>query len=680
MSEAAPVRAAGVEAVPAPATAAERPRALTPAETAWVVLLPCALAMAAAILLLGPPLGHLLVRPGSDALWPLGWWQTKGTAEPVKNGRYDLALLAPVVLAGAILLGARRPLRLRPRTVRALALAGQAGVLALVVAGAIGQHRIIQEGRRIDPVFGGGLLAAAAALLALALLALRRGGLAGRVARLARERPATRRACLALAAVFAAIWLLDGVATDAMWEDIGMLNWMPSGAYAVLDGRTLLVDAHILYAKLLPYPTALVLATFGATTLAFTLFMALLNLGALLAACAVLRRIVGSVYGLALFVPFVALSGTDHGMRLASIWPMRYGGAYLVAWLTARHVDGERPRRAWLVFLVAGLVTIDNLDFGLGALLGAVAALLCASPPRTLRELARLAGSVAGGVAGAVALVTAFTLVRAGRLPDPAVLLEWPRIFTGLGLLSLPLPTASLDLALYATLVAAIAVAAVRVARAARDVLLTSMLAWSGVFGLLAASYYVARPDDLKLVALFSAWGFAIALLTIVCVRALAAREWRAPTLAELLVLFAFALAVVSLTGMRSPVPRISAIARGGHASFRGRIAEPFVSRFTRRGDKVAILIAEGYRIAYDLGLDDVSPYESENAVVTRRQMATLVDAIERAHVRMLFTPNPGWNPVGDSLAPNAHLRVFLHRGYRLIATNGTMLAWRHAR
>jgi hypothetical protein len=484
--------------------------------------------------------------------------------------------------------------------------------------------------------------------------------------------------CLAIAIAFAATWLTEAVATDALWEDAGLLNWVPNGAYAVLDGHTTLVDVHILYSKLLPYPTALVLAVLGSTTLAFTLFMTLLSLAALLAVYAVLRRIAGSVSALALFVPFVALSGTDHWMRLASIWPMRYGGAYLIAWLTARHVDCSRPRRAWVVFFVAGLVMLDDLDFGFGALLGTIAALLCARPPRSVRELRPLAGSVAGGVAGAVGLVTAFTFVRAGRLPDPSLLLEWPRIFTDVGLLAWPMPPASLHLAIYATLVGAVAVAAVRVARGAGDVLLTSMLAWSGMFGLIAASYYVVRADDLKLVAMFSAWGFALSLLVIVCVRALSAREWRAPTLAELLVLYGFALAVVAIVHTRSPEPRIAQIARGGSSVYR-TVAEPFVARYTDRGDKVAIMMAESYRIAYDLGLDDVSPYESENAIVTRRQLQTLLTVIEREDVEMLFTPNPGQTPVGDSLAPVEHIRVFQERGFRLVGSNGTMLALRRS-
>jgi hypothetical protein len=667
------IQAPGREAV------ADRPRALTPAEIAWIALLPCAIVVLAAIVLLGPPLGHVLVRPGSDALWPTGWWESAGTPEPVKQGRYVIALLMPVALAGTILAGSRRAPLLRPATIRVFVLAGHAAVVAVVLVAVLGQHNVILVDRSLPSVFGVGTLTLAAALVTAATIALRRPGVSARIRALARERIRTRTVCLGIAAVLAAIWLLEGLTTDGPAEDTGSVNWITNGAFAVLDGRTPLVDTHILYAKLLPYPTALVLSTFGATTFVFTLFMAVLNLAALLAVYAVFRRIVGSVFALTLFVPFVALGDAGHWMRLGSIWPMRYGGAYLLAWLTARHLDGSRPRNAWALFLVAGLVTIDDLDFGLAALLASVVALLFARPPRSARDVLRLARAVAAGVLGAIAIVTAFTLLRAGELPRVEVLLEWPRIFTNLGLLSLPLPRASLHLAIYATLVGAVAVAAVRLARGARDVLLTSMLAWSGVFGLVAGSYYIARPDDLKLDAMFSAWGFALALLTIVCVRALSARDWRAPAPAELLVLFGFALAICTIGRVQSPEPLVSRLVNAPDPAYRS-VAVPFVARYTDPGDKVAIMLPESYRLAYELGLDNVSPYETENAIVTRRQMRTLLDTMTREGVRALFTPAARTRVVGDNEAPPQHMRAFRAAGFKPVASSYNMVAWQKTR
>jgi hypothetical protein len=105
----------------------QRARTLGAAEVAWIALPPFALLAVAAIVLLGPPLGHAVFAPGSEQLWPPGWWETMGHPEPAKQGRYLVAALAPLLLAGTILVGARRGVRLRSRTVGALAFTSDLG-------------------------------------------------------------------------------------------------------------------------------------------------------------------------------------------------------------------------------------------------------------------------------------------------------------------------------------------------------------------------------------------------------------------------------------------------------------------------------------------------------------------------------------------------------------------------
>ncbi len=654
-----------------------RSRTLTPAETAWIALIPCAIVMTGAIVALGPPLGRVLFRPGPDPLWPADWWGAHGRPEPVKHGRYAIAVLAPLMLAGAILMLSRIPLRMPSWSIRVLGVAGQAGVVAFVAVAVHGQGDQVAPSQ--TPILDRGLLVGGAVVVAVMALALRRRGAIDRIVMLARERPLTRIACLAVAVAYSATWLVGVVTTDGLSEDDGTMNWIPNGAYAVLDGRTPLVDVHLIYAKLLPYPAALVMSTFGATTFVFTLFLAALDLAAFLAVYAVFRRIAGSVLALALLLPFVAVSDAGHLMYLGSIWPMRYGGTFVLAWLVARHIDGRSPRRTWVLFLVATLVAIDTPDFGLAALLASVVALACAAPPRTAQAALRLAGGIAGGMLGGIAAVSALTLLRAGELPQLDLLTEWPRIFTGLGWFSLPLPGPGLQLVVYATLAAAIAVAAVRLARAAVDVLLTSMLAWSGIFGLVAGNYYVARPDEVKLLAMLSAGAFALALLTIVCVRAISARRWRAPTPAELLVLLALAASMCMIPRWRSPAPLIERMADAPPPSYR-RFIEPFVDRHTRRGEKVVMFIPESYRIAYDLGLDNVAPYEMQTAVVTRRQMQLVLDTIDREGTRTVFTATPGQRVTGDAEAAPEHLQAFEQAGFEPIASNGAVIAWRRSR
>lgn len=658
-----------------------RARALTAAEIAWVVLLPCAVLAVLAIALLGGPLGRVLFDPSGAQLWPPGWWESSGSPEPVKQGRFMLAVIAPLLPMAVVVVAARRPLVLAPRVVRASSIAGSALLLALVAVALLAQDPRLGAVRSAHVVLGLGTVLAAIALVTAALALLRQRAVGERVAALARETPARRWIALALAAAAAAPWLLGALTTDRLAADMQGINlpWTINDAFAVLDGRTPLVDYNPIYAKLLPYPTALALAAFGSTVFVYTVFMAVLDAFVLAAVYATFRILTrSSLLALGLFAPFVAASDVDprtdptgvgSPLTLSAMWPIRYGGAYLLAWLAARHLDGRWPRRPWILFLAGGLVAVNSVEFGGAAVAATLVAVLCARPPRSLRELGRLAAHVAGGMAVALALVAVFTLVRAGEAPQLDLLLEWPRIFTRLGLLSMPLRLWDLHLAFYATFAAALIIAAVRLARADDGAPLTGMLAWSGAFGLLAGGYYVGRPDVFKLTALFTVWSFALTMLTIVCVRELAARGWRRPTLPQALVLFGFALSVCLIARVTPPQREVDRLTADVPAATYLPAAERFVGSLAQRGETVAILLPMSHRVAYALGLDNVSPYPFMNAIVTQRQLRALLDVLERQRVRKLFVPLPESFLAQEGDSAPQQLEVLQRAGYRLNAT-----------
>jgi hypothetical protein len=659
---------------PLPAERAGQTRALTPAELAWVALIPCAVVMIAAIVVLGPPLGHAAFRHGSDALWPTSWWEARGRPEPVKHMRYLIAAAAPGALAAVVLLGgrgggrARLDVRLRPRTIRLVTVTGYALISAVLVLSVLGQDEVLIVGRQQlpkQPIFTLLTYGVSAALVGASLLALRRERFAGWLARLGRETTARRVACLAIVVVFAALWLLETVTTDRLVEDQGQMNWTLNDVFAVLNGRTPLVDYHLIYGKLAPYPAALALSIFGKTAFVYTLLLMICNLLTLLLVYAVLRRVTrSSVYALALFVPFLAVSDIRHTMINAGMWPMRYGASYVVLWMTARHIDGERPRRTWSIFLVGGLGAINAMEFGAAVIVASLVALLCARPPRTVRDVWPLARECALGVGAAVVLVAGYTLARAGELPSVSLLMEWPRIFTNLGWFSLPIPGLALHLPVYGTFAAAIVVAAVRLARKADDALLSSLLMWSGVFGLVAGSYYVGRAEDFKLISMFSAWGLTLALLTVVCVRALAARGWRAPAFPELLILFGFALAICAISQMPPPRAEIRRLTQDLPPPTYRASAEAFVAAHTQPGEKVVILMPEGHRIADRLGLENVSPFGIVNAIVSQSQMKALIDTIRREGVTEIFMPSATTNLAGEGNSSPEHFTLLESLGY----------------
>lgn len=676
-----------------------RARTISVAELAWIALLPCVAIAVLAVVVLGPPVGDLLFTHTTDSLWPPGWWETTGRPEPAKHGRFIVAALVPLLLVAAILLGARRRPALAPLVARALSLAGFALVLATVAFSLLEQHPTftpaeepIQEPE--TPIFGLTRVLVAIALVAGAMLLLHRRALAARIERLTRETRPRRLAGLAFATAFAAAWILTAVTTDRLGLGVLALNlpWTMNDAVAVFEGRTPLVDYHPIYAKLLPYASAPVFAAFGTSAFVYSTFMALLSLLALMAVYATFRRVTRrTAFACALFVPFLATSdirvpidtGPDAGldtspMTLAALWPMRYGGAYLLAWLTVRHLDGSWPRRPWILFAVGGVIAVDNTEFGVAAMTASAAALLCADPPASARAVRTFAVDVIGGVLAALAVVAAITLVRTGRPPDFALLFEYARIFTTLGWFSMPLLTWDLHIAVYATFVAAMAVAAVRLARREHDRLLTAMLAWSGLFGVLVGGYFVARPDVMKLTGVLSAWSFALSMLTIVSVRSLAARGWR-PLAPQLLVLFGFALSLCSLSLLTPPNEHVARLTRSIPQPGYLPAAEQFIGERSRRGETVAILVPMSYVISHELGLRNVAPYGFMNAVVTRSQMTRLLRTLYDQRVRVVFVPEPGSSLLNEGDSAPEQLRALESIGFRRGATGTGIVELRRA-
>jgi hypothetical protein len=659
----------------------ERVRMLQPADAAWIAGLPCALVLVAAIVWLGPPLGHALPGPGSDTLWPREAPYVFGHPEPVKHARYLIALAGPLLLAGAVLASARRRVELRPRPARTLVFASQAALVALLVAAVLGQHHVLRVGADpIWPILSYGKIVVAAALVLLFLVAIRRAPVARLAVRATREVGWLRIACLAVAVVLAGCWLFTAVQTDRSLGDPGALNWTMDDAFAVLDGRTPLVDYHALYAQLVPYLSAATLGLFGGTTLVFTLTMEALSLLTLLAVYATFRRIVrSSPLALALYLPMVAAgfllggSGAGQASNVAyySMWPMRYGGAYLMAWLTVRHLDGAAPRRAWPLGFVGGLVLVDNLEFGLPAFAATVAALLAVRRDWSWRAVARLAAELAIGVLAAVALFAAATAVRAGRLPRPGILLEFPRIFGTAGATAIPMATFGLHLALYVTFVAALVMAIVRRIGCDDTSPLTGALAWSGVFGLLAGSYFMGRSDYFKLIGLFSAWFFALGLIAVVVIRDLAARGWRRPGIPELAVLLGFGVAICSFNELPMPWKHLAHLRHDRPQLVLQPLAQRFVAEHAGHDRAVAILIGLGHRMAYRLGIENVSPYSFMETMVVRSQLRNVVDEMRRERAHLLFLPN--------AFAQPAQLRLLRRAGFTPRLENRLYALWSDA-
>ena len=616
----------------------DAPRALEAAEVAWLAVLPCAALVVAAILLLGPPLGHALFAPGSDHFWP----DSEVAPEPVEHARFVLALLAPPLGAAAVAIGTRRRLRLRPAHIRTLVVLAQLATALFVVLMLLAQHDVLLRSE-VYPVPPADIVSvpsfvAAAALALLLALALRRRQVVDVLGGLVRETRGRRVGCGLVAVVVIAVWLLPAFNTEhtiGLAEANHLIPWDMAETFAVLDGRTPLVDFHSQYTQLLPYALAGSLGVFGASVGAWTGTLIVLSALALSAVYALLRRVArSSVAALALFVPFVAGSaylifGRLSPFEIFALWPMRYGGAYLLAWLTARHIDGAVPHRRWVLLGAGGLVMLNNLEFGLPACAGALIAIVYADPPRSRAAALRLLADGAIGLLAALGVVSAIALLHGGALPRFGLLLEFPRIY-GIGGWELePMAAAGLHVVVYATFVAAVVVATVRAVRGDENPVLTGMLVWSGIFGLGVGSYFAGRSDPLNLVSLFSAWCLAIVLLTLVVVERIV-RSGRRPSLGDLAVLFGFALAGCSLFQLPRPWAEVERLRQTTVATYQQAAAVQLVAQTTRPGQKVVILTSLGHRVAFDAGVVDVSPYSGIESMPTIEQMDRTLDVARR--------------------------------------------------
>ena len=650
-------------------------RTLSAGELAWLAALPCAAVTALAVLALGPFVGDALLPRTTVHFFEAALRELK--PEPREQGRFVVALAGPLLLAGATALLARREVRLQAALADRLVWLGQAALVAFAIACYAIQRGLVFAYPNYVPItqqyFTNATLIASLLGTAAIVAGVRSTRVRGAATRWARETCARRVGWTLAAALLIAIWLLHAFNTEHT-----VLNESQPAAYhlqftldetfAVLNGRSPLADFAAQYGSLWPYLVAALMSVLGATVGVFTGAMVAASGIALLAMYDVLRRVArSSLAGLVLFAPFLATSffllrgPLENRYTLATIfadYPMRFAGPWLLAWLAVRHLDGARPRASWPLFLLAGLVVMNNVDHGVPALAALLAALLWAERPFTRARAGRLALHAVAGLAAAYALVSLLTLVRAGTLPDPALMVRFARLFALAGFAMLPMPALGLHTVIYLTFAAALALATVRALERDEDRALTGALAFVAIFGLASGSYYAGRSHPEVLVTSFAAWSFALALLTLVAVRRLAAQPRRALEPAVAGCLLAFCLAACSLAQTPTPWSQLERLRDTSPQTFAHPGGERFVARYVRPGERVAILQGLGHRIAENLRVEDVTPYTGEFSMPAYEQLGDTIHLLRREGGRKLFVTVGG--PEAPDMRPGLQAAGFV--------------------
>jgi hypothetical protein len=317
---------------------------------------------------LGPPLGQLL-SPAREtyAFLPLAIDHVH--PEPTEHARYLIAICAPLLAALATATAPRWLARVPAGAVAPAVVAAQLAVAGVVVASIVGQYRMHfgliytrGESTTTAHLFTPATLAVATLLAASAAGAIRVERVRARLAAgLGADSRRRRLAVGAVAAAATAIWMLHAVHSDseiasAPGDVLYHLGFTLDETFAMLNGRTPLVDFTAQYGSLWPYAPALAMLVLGKTVLTFTLVLCSISALALFAVYDVLRRVTRSaVAALLLYLPFLATSlfhitGTLQSRSTPATYygnfPLPYALPYLLAWLTARRIERGGGARA----------------------------------------------------------------------------------------------------------------------------------------------------------------------------------------------------------------------------------------------------------------------------------------------------------------------------------------------
>jgi hypothetical protein len=226
-----------------------------------------------------------------------------------------------------------------------------------------------------------------------------------------------------LVVVVSGLGLLPAVFQDSNLADAqgavrGHLQFTFDEFMSATNGRTALVDFIPQYSRLIPFLAEPVFRLFGATIGTFTWAMWVLGVTAMVSIYLMYRTVTGGSWAaLVPFAPFLAVTILairrvgDERIALANLYgvvPLRVLGPFVVACLLAHELRRPRRGRSLALFSLAGLVAINNPEFGLPCFVGLGTALWCGREGGIggWRQTRQLGTQAAGGALVSLVLAT----------------------------------------------------------------------------------------------------------------------------------------------------------------------------------------------------------------------------------------------------------------------------------
>jgi hypothetical protein len=677
----------------------------------WAMLLPIAAATSVAVWKLARVVAPRAASTADIAQAFIPGWSQECAPEPVEQTAYVLAVAVPIVFMCAALALLRR-MRVFEREDRdSFWVAAAAVVAQLVLVGSVVHASASQTGQLwVSP--------SSDIIPVQTVIVLGMGGWLG-----LRWQPAAWKARWTsahrllskwpgLAWLVAGGWtlarLLESVFTErslATAQPVDTLYHLPfqMGEFAAaVNGRVPLVDFRSQYENLMALVLRPVFGLVGFNVTSFTCAMAALSLIGFLLVYRVFVRVAGSPWvGLLLYVPWVGVSlanmDPDSSVRRSAfsyyaVGPIRYLGVFVLAYGTAWYLAAPRLRRLAAVSCVAGLVVLNNLDFGVPAAAGLwLTAVLFPPPGRArIRQTLRGSGVALGSAALTVAAYWVIVRLAWGSWPQAGALTEYQRAFAVFGFNMLAMPDVGLHWILYATFMTAVLYAVfVRYSESAaafscRRRQSTGMLAYGGVAGLGSAAYYVGRSHPAVLVTLFAAWAFVAVLLTHrvvgeVCAAQKSSREGGysvyAIPVATLLGLWGCLMPfVLEVPNVRAEVERLWH-PHGGPVDLRPAHLVTLVNKYVHKGEPAVILYPDGHWLAIRASVRNLSPFAHPDSVLLRAQLGPVFESIQRLPRHHRYVLGRLMGPISDRLSREGFARVDADGDFEVWTDSGTRTA-----